>query len=105
VATQTASPPERGLRAWWRKFWKKEDPEVRRRRLLRETGRIVEGEVIDVRKEANGGILVGYRYEVAGVSYECCQDLDNTQNPADYWLGKRVSVRYTPRFPANSIVV
>lgn len=73
--------------------------------MLRETGRIVEGEVIDVRKDGAGGCQVAYRYEVAGVSYECCQDLDNTQSPADYWLGKRVSVRYTPRFPANSIVV
>ncbi len=73
--------------------------------MLREQGRIVEGVVIDVRKDLPGSCMVAYRYEVAGVSYECCHELDASQQPADYWLGQRISVRYAPRFPANSIVV
>jgi hypothetical protein len=113
--TLSDSPEMRGFRAWWRKIWKKTDPEAQRRRWLQQFGRIAEGEVMDVQTSAGEGRAEGaaaarrvlYRYEVAGVAYECSHALDaaQMQNAQSYWLGKRISVRYDPRYPASSIVV
>ncbi|OYT71657.1 MAG: hypothetical protein CFK52_07285 [Chloracidobacterium sp. CP2_5A] len=92
-----------GLRAWWRRLLGKEDPDVARRRWLRESGRIIEGEVLEVSPTETGqGVLVRYRYEVANVEYE---SLDVVDAPGHrHWPGQRASIRYDRRRPSNSIL-
>ncbi len=92
-----------GLRAWWRRLFGKEDPDVARRRWLRESGRIIEGEVLEVTPTGTGaGVLVRYRYAVASVEYEA---LDVVDAPGQrYWPGQRISVRYDRRRPSSSIL-
>jgi hypothetical protein len=86
---------------------KKEDEGSRIARLLR-TGRIVEGQILDVTSDATGHIThVFYTYNIAGVEYESSQALDEQQQTYSkrYWPGARVEIRYDPRQPANSVVV
>lgn len=90
-------------RAWWQRLLGREDPEVSRRRWLRQSGRIIEGEVLDARPSAKG-LLVSYRYEVAGVEYEAFDVVDATEKEGHYWPGRHISVRYDRRRPANSII-
>ena len=75
--------------------------------LLR-TGRIIEGNVIDVRTDERGHIThVFYSYIIAGVEYESSQELDANQRrrQVSYSPGSHVVIRYDPRQPINSIVV
>ena len=86
---------------------KKEDEASRISRLLR-TGRIVEGQILDITANPTGRIThVFYTYNIAGVEYESSQALDTKQQDAEktYWPGARVVIRYDPRQPANSVVV
>ncbi len=86
---------------------KKEDEASRISRLLR-TGRIVEGEIIDVTSDSHGRVThVFYSYNISGVEYESSQALDEKQqtNSEVYAPGFRVVIRYDPRQPANSVVV
>ncbi len=93
------------LRAWWRRLLNREDPDLARRRRLSATGRIVEGEVLEVSPgRTNSGVLVRYRYEVAGVEYESFDLVDKPQAVHQYHPGQRVSVRYDRRLPADSIL-
>ena len=49
-----------------------------------------------------------YKYDVAGVSYECSQDvtyLRHWVNLQSCRLGVHTSVKYAPQNPANSLVV
>ncbi len=90
-------------RNWWQRLLGREDPEMARRRWLRQSGRIIEGEVLDTRPTSQG-TLVRYRYEVASVEYESFDVVDTSGRENCYWPGQRVSVRYDRRRPSNSIL-
>ena len=76
-------------------------------------GRITDGTVIDVHEvEATDSQpeaqLIVYQYDVAGVSYECSQDVTWLRHLVDLHscrLGVPTSVKYDPQNPGNSIVV
>jgi len=86
---------------------KKEDEPARVKRLLK-TGRIVDGEIIDVTTDQHGRVQqVFYVYSVAGAEYQSCHSLSAEQQSRDnhYTVGTPTTVRYDPRQPGNSIVV
>jgi hypothetical protein len=90
---------------------RKTDDEAERERrdgLLR-AGRITEGSIFDVITEEGGVTIthVFYNYEINGVEYESSQTLDTEQRTrsGDYFPGARVTVRFNPRQPGNSVVV
>jgi len=83
---------------------KKADDEGARRAALLRAGRITEGSIFDVITDDAGLITqVFYNYEINGVEYESSQLLD--LRSADYFPGARVTVRFNPRQPGNSVVV
>lgn len=87
---------------------KKTDDEAGRRNVLLRAGRITEGSIFDVITDEGGAIThVFYNYEINGVEYESSQLLDTEQRTrsADYFPGARVTVRFNPRQPGNSVVV
>jgi hypothetical protein len=87
---------------------KKEGGEDERRATLLRTGRVTEGAIFDVITDEAGAITqVFYNYEINGVQFESSQTLDPEQRlrPADYFPGARVTVRFNPRQPGNSLVV
>ena len=84
------------------------DDEAERRTNLLRAGRITEGSIFDVITDEAGAIThVFYNYEINGVEYESSQLLDDGQrlHPGDYFPGARVTVRFNPRQPGNSLVV
>jgi hypothetical protein len=90
-----------------------EEIERERRAWLEGAGRITDGTVIDVQEFAasNGrqtAVVLIYKYDVAGVSYECSQDVTYLRhwiNLHSCRLGVHTSVKYDPQNPANSLVV
>ncbi len=90
-----------------------EELERARRLDLVKTGRIIDGTVIDIAELAAEGSqsptdLIIYKYEIAGVIYECAQDVTVLKNFVDIHacrLDFPCSVRYDPHQPGNSIVV
>lgn len=87
---------------------KRTDDEAERRAALARAGRIAEGEIFDVITDDSGAITqVFYTYEINGVVYESSQLLDDEQRrrSADYFPGARVTVRFNPRQPGNSVVI
>ncbi len=90
-----------------------EDLERDRRTWLDGIGRITDGVVIDVQEmpPSNGhhaAVLLIYKYDVAGVSYECSQDVTYLRhwiNLHSCRLGLHTSVKYDPQNPGNSLVV
>jgi hypothetical protein len=87
---------------------RKTDDEAERRGNLLRAGRITEGSIFDVITDEAGAIThVFYNYEINGVEYESSQLLDagQRQHPGDYFPGARVTVRFNPRQPGNSVVV
>jgi hypothetical protein len=101
-------------------LWKSRRPtaeqiERERRLALVKTGRIIDGTILDISvlSEAESGHLNGldlilYKYEIAGVVYECSQDVSALRNFIDIQacrLGFPCSVRYDSHQPENSIVV
>jgi hypothetical protein len=84
-----------------------------RRNWLDGVGRITDGTVIDVQElQSNNGhnaaVLLIYKYDVAGVSYECSQDVTYLRqwiNLHSCRLGLPTSVKYDPHNPGNSLVV
>jgi len=87
---------------------KQTDDEASRRAALLRNGRIAEGSIFDVITDESGSITqVFYNYEINGVEYESSQLLDAGQRrrSADYFPGARVTVRFNPRQPGNSVVV
>ena len=86
----------------------KTDDEAERRNNLLRAGRITEGSIFDVITDEAGAIThVFYNYEINGVEYESSQLLDagQRQRSGDYFPGARVTVRFNPRQPGNSLVV
>jgi hypothetical protein len=87
--------------------------ERERRIWLDRIGRITDGTVIDVQEmppsEGNrAAVLLIYKYDVAGVSYECSQDVTYLRqwiNLHSCRLGLPTSVKYDPHNPGNSLVV
>ena len=89
-----------------------EELEKERRAFLDQVGRITDGTVIDVQElqaaENKFSTLLIYQYDVAGVSYECSQDVTYLRpliNLHSCRLGLPTSVRYDPHNPGNSIVI
>jgi hypothetical protein len=86
--------------------------EQERRDRLSAKGRLCDGTVIDVHEmEAQQEIpvqLLIYQYDVAGVQYECSQDVTWLRQFVDFHscrLGLPASVKYDPQNPGNSIVI
>jgi len=98
-----------------RKKPSEEELELLRRQMLVQSGRILDGTIIDISDvgphecgRPNGMQLILYKYEIAGVVYECSQDVTNLReyvNIYDLRLSFPCSVRYDPHRPINSIVV
>ena len=89
-------------------FRRKKEDEASRIARLSKTGRIAEGNILDVITDDQGQITqVYYTYTLAGVQYESSQELnlDQRQHTDNYAPDTRIVVRYDPRQPANSIVV
>jgi hypothetical protein len=89
-----------------------EELERERRAWLDGVGRITDGTVIDVQEIPSEGrsaaIHLIYKYDVAGVSYECSQDVTYLRqwiNLHSCRLGLHTSVKYDPQNPGNSLVV
>ena len=101
--------------ASWLIFRKRPTPEEleRARRLfLVQSGRIVDGMLLDVREiEAADGrtlTMLFFNYRNGGVDYECSQDITDMPGVVDLTqirAGFPCSVRYQPGNPQNSIVV
>jgi len=88
-----------------------DDLERERRQMLNDIGRITDGTVIDVQEIETANrpaTMLIYHYDVAGVSYECSQDVTYLRqriNLHSCRTGVPTSVRYDPHNPGNSIVV
>ncbi len=86
--------------------------EQERRDRLSTKGRLCDGTVIDVQEmESEQEIptqLLIYQYDVAGVQYECSQDVTWLRQFVDFHscrLGLPASIKYDPQNPGNSIVI
>ncbi len=112
--------------AWWALTRKRPDPEaleLDRRTLLAEAGRIIDGSIIGVdgvteddnddgsldlttdRRWETPHVLL-YRYRIAGVTYECAQDVTALpQKVSNLRVDLPIQVRYDPHNPQDSIVV
>jgi hypothetical protein len=89
-----------------------EQYEQLRRQRINAGGRITDGTVLDVQEfdSATGQPLqmVRYTYDLAGVQYECAQDVTHLLHSLDLHscrIGVATSVKYDPHHPGNSIVV
>ena len=89
-----------------------EELELARRTFLTQSGRIVDGTLLDLHEipgpEGRTLSMLLYEYRIGGVDYECSQDvslLGNIVSPAHLRVGFPCSVRYQPGSPQNSIVV
>ncbi len=97
-----------------------EELERERRLRLVSYGRLVDGMLVDAMEvpgtDASAALdethavrlMLLYQYEIAGVTYECAQDvstLSEALQPGLIQVGLPCSVRYQPGSPENSIVV
>jgi hypothetical protein len=89
-----------------------EEIERARRRFLSQSGRILDGMLLDVCEvEAEDGrtlTMLLYSYRIAGVDYESSQDITDMRDvvdPVQVRAGFPCSIRYQPGGPQNSIVV
>ena len=89
-----------------------EEIEHRRREFLVQSGRLVDGMLLDVYDVENEGsqkrTFLLYNYRIGGVDYECSQDITTLLNVMDISqmrAGFPCTVRYLPGNPQNSIVV
>ncbi|MFI5115846.1 MAG: hypothetical protein ACHP8B_04020 [Terriglobales bacterium] len=90
-----------------------EQIERERRAQLTLRGRIIDGNVIDVLEleDSESGrqmILLAYKYDVAGVTYEASQDVTHLRQFIDLYscrLGLPASVKYDPHNPGDSVVI
>ncbi len=88
-----------------------EERERERRAKLNAVGRLTDGTVLDVNEIQDPKLgpqqLVVYSYDVAGVQYECSQDVTHLGQFVDLHscrLGLPASVKFDPHNPSNSIV-
>jgi hypothetical protein len=89
-----------------------EEIERARRKFLAQTGRLVDGMLLDVREmQTDDGrtlTLLEYSYRNGGADYECSQDITSMTGVIDIAqmrAGFPCSVRYQQNCPQNSIVV
>jgi hypothetical protein len=92
-----------------------DDLERDRRDALVQKGRIIDATVLDISELSAeetgrplGMQLILYQYDVAGVTYECSQDVTLLQHLVDIHkirLSFPASVRYDPHNPGNSLIV
>lgn len=92
-----------------------EELERQRRQYLVQTGRIIDGTLLDISEigaaesgRPAGLQLILYKYEIGGVVYECSQDvtaLRDLVNIHECRLGFPCSVRYDTHKPENSIII
>ena len=89
-----------------------EELERERRKLLAQSGRVVDGMLLDVRElttdEGRTLTMLEYSYRSAGVDYECSQDVTtllSVIDPSIMRAGFPCSVRYQTGSPQNSIVI
>jgi hypothetical protein len=95
-----------------------EEVERARRRFLVQSGRLVDGMLLDIFEveaplEAKGELgrtltMLMFSYRIAGVDYECSQDITDMPGVVDashVRAGFPCTVRYQPGHPQNSIVV
>jgi hypothetical protein len=110
-----------GAFALWLAFRKRpsaEELEQARRRFLVQSGRLVDGMLLDVcqvevppasKTEAARTLsMLLFSYRIAGAEYECSQDITNMTEVVDAAqarAGFPCTVRYQPGNPQNSIVI
>ncbi len=95
-----------------------EEIERARRQFLVQSGRLVDGMLLDVcevtapprnrEEEARKLTLLLFNYRIGGVDYECSQDITDISGIVDaahVRAGFPCSVRYQPGNPQNSIVI
>ena len=99
-----------------------EEIEFQRRSELARAGRITDGSIVGIDgstedSTADGALEVSpdeelaprlliYRYRIAGVTYECAQDVTMLADHVRHLrVDLPVQVRYDPRNPGNSIIV
>ncbi|KXK02862.1 MAG: hypothetical protein UZ17_ACD001001310 [Acidobacteria bacterium OLB17] len=88
-----------------RLFKAHKEVDTRRERLLA-TGRITDGEILELRKDANSEIVAVYRYVLNGVEFESAEVLTEGQlrDSIRYAPGSSVAIRYDPKNQVNSII-
>lgn len=101
-----------GLWLLFRKRATAEEVERARRQFLVQSGRLVDGMLVDVAEvEAEDGrtlTMLIYSYRIGGVKYDCSQDvtaLGTVLDVAQVRAAFPCTVRYQPGNPQNSIVV
>ncbi len=89
-----------------------EELERARRQFLVQSGRLVDGMLLDVCEvEADDGrtlTMLLFNYRIGGVDYECSQDITGLRGVVDaaqVRAGFPCTARYQPGNPQNSIVV
>lgn len=83
-----------------------EEIERQRRELLATTGRITDGSITDVPAAGGSPLIIVYNYRIAGVSYECAQDVTALADQVrDVRADLPIQVRYDMHNPGNSIVI
>jgi hypothetical protein len=92
-----------------------EEMERNRRDMLVKSGRLVDGTVLDVTElsaeqseRPEGMQLILYQYTIAGVVYECSQDVTLLLDYVDLYhcgIGLPASIRYAPHNPQDSIIL
>jgi len=89
-----------------------EEIERARRKILAQSGRLIDGMLLDVREitidDGRPLTMLEYSYRSAGVDYECSQDITTLLAVADVAqmrAGFPCTVRYQPGNPQNSIVL
>jgi hypothetical protein len=97
---------------WWKMSHRKSPEEIERERRehLVLHGRIIDGTILDwtEQPETGGPRALLYRYDIAGVTYECAQDLSYMKEKLTIGtscLGMPASIRYDSKNPANSIIL
>ena len=115
VAAGTAAIAVLGGGTLWlllRKRPTAEELERARRDFLVQSGRIVDGMLLDVctvdGEDGATMTLLLFNYRIGGVDYECSQDITHMSDIVDHRrvrVGFPCSVRYQPGNPQNSIVV
>lgn len=89
-----------------------EELERARRKMLAQSGRLVDGMLLDIREmtmdDGRPLTMLEYKYRSAGVDYECSQDVTTlltVVDPEQVRAGFPCTVRYQPGNPQNSIVL
>lgn len=89
-----------------------EEQERARRRFLVQSGRLVDGMLLDITEvdagDGRGLTMLIYNYRIGGVNYDCSQDVTGLGAIVDaekVRAGFPCTVRYQPGSPQNSIVV